>query len=446
MTEGLPDTLLPTSELIADAIKRLSARDSPRSTAEPTSDGDTAEEHPDRQRQKPKAKKTDDDGYSAEYYYYYSEDEPPQDTENEDLDVRIDQPFSDIVEGVSPTPTFAMTAAKNAAAVPKDASPPRRRKREEEMEVTYTDEQLQDALDQYKKNKTLPPFLMRNAVLDYLRRQSVAHIIAEEYDAARNVDILVNDLIQAGLRDVGGFKTEEEAKSLETRIERAQQRKSSSNQHYEERIALLQEQEQKKMEKLLEYQEYERQQFEADCQKPEFLQKFSKPSPQLLQVRRVQKKMALAHEFDQAKLMKAQAERLQREETQKGQQRAMETIRALYEQLLTKQQQQLWCTQTNAERKLQLLRDEMAKEKEVNGYVTRRLESQLKETRTRKSGLPALRTSGTNMPQSKMARTQLLKYKTDPEIKQLDIKLTNIKSVMTMKPPGRPVSLLAKTK
>ena len=453
--EGLPDTIGPTSELITESIKRLSARDTPTTGTEPASE----DERPARNRKQKHHKKPKSDDYS-DYdrygYYYYDEDEPDaqdyDDAEEEEdgydedrLDVRLDRPFSEVIKGVSADPTFGMTAAPNPATVAEDA--PRRRKRDEDEEVvTYTDEQLEDVVNQFKKNKTVPPFLMRNAVLDYLRRQGVQHIIAEEYDAARKIDLLVDELIQAANKDAGGFKNEEETKNLETRFEKAQHRKTSSSQMYEERLAQLQAQEQQKIDKLLEYQEFERKQFEEDCQKPEFLQKFSKPSPQLLQVRKRQKTLALAHEFDQAKAMKSEGERLQREETLKGQERAMERIRALYEQLLTKQQRQLWCAQTNAERKLQVLKDEMTKEKEVHNYVTRRLESQLKETRSRKPTLPPLRSSGTTLPQSKNARTQLLKYKANSEIKQLDIKLTNIKSAMTMRPPARPVNLLATTK
>ena len=454
--EGLPDTIGPTSELITESIKRLSARDTPTTGTEPVSEDERpARTHKQKHHKKPKSDDYSD--YDRYGYYYYDDDEqdagdydyPEEEDgyEEDRLDVRLDRPFSEVIKGVSADPTFGMTAAPNPATVAEDAGP-RRRKRDEEQEpeVTYTDEQLEDAVNQFKKKKTVPPFLMRNAVLDYLRRQGVKHIIAEEYDAARKIDLLVDDLIQAAMKDAGGFRNEEEAKNLETRFEKAQHRKTSSSQMYEERLAQLQAQEQQKIDKLLEYQEFERKQFEADCQKPEFLQKFSKPSPQLLQVRRRQKTLALAHEFDQAKALKTEGERLQREETLKGQERAMERIRALYEQLLTKQHHQLWCAQTNAERKLQVLKDEMTKEKEVHNYVTRRLESQLKETRSRKATLPPLRSSGTTLPQSKNARTQLLKYKADPEIKQLDIKLTNIKSVMTMRPPARPVNLLATTK
>ena len=60
---------------------------------------------------------------------------------------------------------------------------------DDENIVQYTDEQLSEAFEQFKQDKTIPPFLMRDAILDYARRQSLQFMVDENYDAAYKNDL-----------------------------------------------------------------------------------------------------------------------------------------------------------------------------------------------------------------------------------------------------------------
>ncbi|OHT16947.1 hypothetical protein TRFO_12838 [Tritrichomonas foetus] len=321
----------------------------------------------------------------------------------------------------------------------------RRKAAEEDEEIVqYSDEQLNEAYEEFKKRKQLPPYLMRDAVLDYARRQSLQFMVDENYDAAYKNDLSVNDLLLEYSKDSGGYNTETITRNLEARIEMAQQQRQKSNEKYQSRIQMMKEYEQQKLHQLEDLQEEERKQFEASCQKPEFLQKFSKPSTKLLQIRKIQKSLALAHKFEEAKDVKSEADQMQKAETVQAQRRAIEYIRSSYAQLLEKHQQQLECATENGKRKIRALEEQLNRENLANRNLIRQLELRLKETKTKKgSCLPPLNSSGCKKPPSKSAMKQLAKYRHTQQITMLEVKLTNIQKIVgNVKPATKPVKIM----
>lgn len=315
---------------------------------------------------------------------------------------------------------------------------------DEENIVQYSDEQLDEAFELFKKDKTLPPFLMRDAVIDYARRQSLQFMVDENYDAAYNNDITVNDLLLEYSRDCGGYTTESITRNLESRIEMAKEQRQASNQKYQKRISLLKENEQKKLQQLIEIQACERKQFELDCQSPEFLQRFSKPSKKLLQVRKIQKALALAHKFDEAKTIKMEGDVLQRSETLQAKRCAIRYIKSSYQKLLEKQQHQLDCAAENRDRKIRALLGQLERENIANQKLTKQLEQRLKESKSKKaSSLPPLTSNGVKKAPSKSTLRQLADYKSTQRISMLNVKLTNIQKIVgNVKPSMKPIKIV----
>jgi hypothetical protein len=150
---------------------------------------------------------------------------------------------------------------------------------------------------------------------------------------------------------------------------------------WEQRIAEFKERMSRKRELLRQKNEEERQHFEAECQSPEFLQKFTKPSSQLFQLWRLQKSLALQHNFEEAKTVKQHAEELQKQETNEAQKRAMHSVQQHYEKLLLKQKKELQCLEANDLRKLKQMECEMKKEKEAVQKLNKQVESRMRDKR-----------------------------------------------------------------
>jgi hypothetical protein len=87
--------------------------------------------------------------------------------------------------------------------------------------------------------------------------------------------------------------------------------------------------------------------FEIECQSPEFLQRFTKRSPHLFQLWKLQKSLALQHNFEESKQVKQYAEDLQKQETLEAQKRAMRSVQRNYEKLLWRQKRELECADAN---------------------------------------------------------------------------------------------------
>lgn len=375
------------------------------------------------------------------------------------MDDSLVKPFADIVSKITiidgseeneqiPQDTFSMTeatSAKPASAILVDETneieqskpKPRPSKRkqvvedDEDDEVQYTDEQLQEAYEEFKKTKALPTYLMRDSLLEYARRQSLQFMVNEDYDAAYQNDLSVNDLLLEYSKDSGGYTTETITRNLEARIQEAQKQRQLANEKYKQKIAQLKENEQKKLDQLVEEHEQERRHFEYSCQQPEFIQRFSKPSKKLLQMRRIQKSLALAHKFEEAKEVKIEADQLQKHETVEAKRNAVYCIKKSYATLLEKQNLQLECAKENADRKVRALEEKLEKENSINRLLTRQLELKLKETKSKKPcSLPPLNANGAKKAPSRSTLKQMAVFKSTQQVSQLNVRLNNIQKIV----------------
>ncbi|OHT12010.1 hypothetical protein TRFO_18298 [Tritrichomonas foetus] len=305
-------------------------------------------------------------------------------------------------------------------------------------ESKFTDEELEEALKQFMDKKILPPFSMRDEALQFAKSKSMIYLIEENYDSAARMDKAIVELIDMYLCDSGNHFSSTLSKSIESRIEEVQSKEEKAIKQYEVMINELKEQEDLRFNELLESYEDEKKQFQIDCQTQEFIQQFTKPSNKLLQIRKIQKILALAHDFENAKEVKKKADELQRLETIEAQRNAVSHIKQLYEQMLEKQHLQIECFNDNKNRKIQTLMSRLENEKESYLKLKKQLELRLKEAQSKKTNLPQLRKSAppSNIGQpSLLAIRHLVNYKKATEMSQLEIQLTdvNVKSVLNSK-------------
>lgn len=327
---------------------------------------------------------------------------------------------------------FSMTAVqdpKQSSSSTDSSRPSTKKKRAykppKKETVNYPDADLENAYNLFISCKTLPQFLMREQVIEYARNKSFQLLIQEKYDEASKVDESIMRMIELFAKDMDGYQSDEQSRTIETRILSTQQKNDLSFKAFEKRIQDLKENEIQKIEQFEAQQAEERNQFEKSCQTPEFLAKFAKPSNTLLQLRKVQKELALAHNFEDAKAAKAQADAVQREETELAQKRAIKSIQVGYAHLIEQQQAQLQCAKQNSQRKIINLESELEKRKESYNHLTRQLNSKLDDAKKKKT-LPQLQVNKNSVIRSApsvLATRKLLNYNNTPEMSQLELKL-----------------------
>lgn len=271
-------------------------------------------------------------------------------------------------------------------------------------EPLFTETDVEAAFAEFQNSRTVPPPYMRDATVIYVHAITNEAIEDEDYDLAEKLDKDLKDLIvafnkayginNANVSQKGANYTTADISStnLQYRLDEVKKQKIIAETEWEERIKALKESEQSKIEEIEARQQKEREEFEEKCQTQEFLQKFTKPSARLLQLWKLQKGLALQHDFEGAKAMKLKAEKLQKQETDEAQKRAIASVKVNYEKLVVKQQRELECAVANGKRKISQMELEMKKDLENKDKLSKQVETRIKEYRQplKKSRLPPL--------------------------------------------------------
>jgi hypothetical protein len=282
-----------------------------------------------------------------------------------------------------------------------------------------TDESLALALAAFRREQRLPPLSMQVAIIDYVRRKSLEFVVAEKYDAAERMDDVASELIAAYSGNELGGQLQTRAKEIKTRIFQVQQERRSMCESLSARIATLEDEKHAKLAELTETHERERAEFAKECESPKFLSRFTKPSPQLLQLRMTQKRLALAKDFDGAKAAKARADELHVAESVVASKRATDSVRLLYGSLLERQQKEITGAEGNSKRKIADVRAEMKRQSDAFGKLLRQLEGKLKEARTKK--LPRRLSPKLVVPSP--AHKKMAEFRRAVELPQLEIRI-----------------------
>jgi hypothetical protein len=314
----------------------------------------------------------------------------------------------DEVADETPPATFKMTEVTDVAQV--EPGP---------ADESCTEESLALALSAFQSFQRLPPASMQWATIDYARRKSIEFLVAENYDAAEQMDQVASDLIAAYSGDQHSSHSQARTREIETHIVQIQHQRRSAHASLSARIRQLKGEKQSKVAQLAGAHEREKTEFAKECESREFLAKFAKPSPQLLQLRMTQKFLALAKDFEGAKGAKARADELQVAESIVASKRAMDSVTLLYRTLLEKQHRAILAVMENTKRKIANVQAEMKRRDDAFTKLLRQLEGKLREARTRR--LPGPQLPKLVVPSA--ANKRMTAFRRTVELPQLKIKI-----------------------
>ncbi|EAY04420.1 hypothetical protein TVAG_417180 [Trichomonas vaginalis G3] len=296
-------------------------------------------------------------------------------------------------------------------------------------EYTHKTADLDAALKNTIKKKTAPDISICQDLLFYAREENTKAIDAEEYDYASQIDEAIKLIVKTLNEDRAQYDNSHEKQQIKYRLEQVQSRESQITEEYHQKLD-NHKQEVERRQKALEL-EHQRQieDFQALWGSPDTMQQFSKPSSHLLQLKRQQRQLALAHDFDQAKHLKSIADELEKQETEAARARAVEAMKVAYSNLLEKQEREKECLIKNGERKEQLLESEYQKELSSNEKTKKSLQTRYASSpKNPKVTIPFVEHRGhsTRRPMSSASKVQ--------EGPRLDVKI-DFKSITKMKTP-----------
>jgi hypothetical protein len=232
----------------------------------------------------------------------------------------------------------------------------------------------------------LPPDDMISALRAYLLNHVMGAVIAEEYDEAAYWKGLAKKLTSDEVEEKRQ-KEEQMVKlrTIEERMEVARQTLAEVTANWENKLAEFETEKRVKFGEMQTRHEQEIADFRQHWSEPTTLMAFTKPSTQLILIRKQQRLSALTDDFARAKELKRRGDDLEKHETAAAERKASASMKALHANLLRKHAQESQHTQMNWERQLTNLMTERDAEIEKVELRIRQLEMKQCEMRGGKS-------------------------------------------------------------
>ena len=265
---------------------------------------------------------------------------------------------------------LAMHSSNSFQSIPSDASDNYQKSNQNE----YTQAELEEGV-QMLQHKRFPDPAMSAPLNNYLESKMKDCVMNGDYDKANSYQNL-----QQFLESYVDYEPQMKSRELQenrnlTKLEQAKQNYKNLERRYQVIIKNATAENMQREQNLLEEQEREIEAFEQHWKQPEILYPFTKPSPQLLYLRQTETHFALAKSFDRAKMIKQQADRLQRQETREARERAKRSMKMAYSKIEARHQRELECLRTRSETIIRTIESERDKKLAVSRQVIERLEN-----------------------------------------------------------------------
>jgi hypothetical protein len=343
--------------------------------------------------------------------------EPPKTESVEPAPAEPDHPVSSTSSDTSecrPCPEVLITRVAEPILVdslPRIESSPQ--STEASQDPAFTEEVLRSAASVLRETGEIPPDEMVLAVRGYLREKVMTAIMAQDYDEAERWKELVNRLASDELEEK---RQQEDQKArlrhLEERVQATKHMLAEVHVKWNEKMVSFENEKRGKFAEMQARHEQEVAGFRQHWNEPTTLMAFTKPSTQLMLIRKQQRLSALADDFARAKELKRRGDELERQETAAAERKASASMKVMYTNLLRKHAQESQHTQMNWERQFTYLISERDGEIEKVELALQQLELKKNEA---KGGKPRMTppisrmTSGSAMRSSTARKMSELK-------------------------------------
>jgi hypothetical protein len=215
--------------------------------------------------------------------------------------------------------------------------------------VSSSEEYLDAILTKMVKRHILPDFEVRPEVINFARKKSSKLMLAEEYDEAAEIDVAIDVMFVSIEQDRNERNSDSQTQVLRDRMAQCKEGEQEVANFWDGAMEDFRQRTLRKLEALRQRHLEEYSELEAEWSAPEAKIPYSKPSPDLLQIRKKQKSYALLHDFANAKAMKLMGDSRETIEAAEGQRRFENAFRIAHNQLIDRQQREIDCLVASAQ-------------------------------------------------------------------------------------------------
>jgi len=307
-------------------------------------------------------------------------------------------------------------------------------------EASPSDEVLESYLDIAIKERKLPKRITWDPLVDYARKRSVAYLLNEEYDMASKCDSVIVFIHQSLINECWLDECSRISEEFKKKLQFVHSKGESIIVKESAGIEKINAEHNEKLGSLKKKNEMDLESFVKKWSDPKSLLPFSKPSPQLLQFRKMQKSMALSRHFEKAKEYKAICEEMEKLEAIEATQKASRAMTIAYSALIEQQEKELSCLVDNTNRKIAKVKLRHEKELDVNTKLMKHIETKASSSKPPKKPyvtVPQV-TSRENTSRAlsnpggitSRTRSQFQRFRQSTESVKLELTVLDVKSLL----------------
>ena len=175
-------------------------------------------------------------------------------------------------------------------------------------------QEVETALNSLVDGDVQPDNNLRRAVMHLLSRKKLDALIEANYDLAERYDKAIDSLFSSAGKTLYDQEERTSRVSIDDRIAAAQEKLRSTKEKYEQKQENLKNDRFEAAKRLNTRHNQQNEEFRKKWRSPAFLARFQRPSPELLEMRYIERRMALSKNYEEAKEARKIANVQQRKE------------------------------------------------------------------------------------------------------------------------------------
>lgn len=244
-------------------------------------------------------------------------------------------------------------------------------------DAPFSDEPIENSFYNYLYYRKLPPVELHRAVLLYSRRATAKALDENRYDDAQAYELVTQELMNCG--DSCAVFREKEAKRQQEmkKLQDAQTKLEVIIESFDEKLKQLDNNHRVLINQLLERNAREEDDFEKHWESADNQKQYSKPSAQLILLRRRQEIYSSANRYDMAKVCFKEAEELQRTEAFAARKRYITDMKVAYKTMKERHKRNIEGLNSFKEKEIHNLLTQKQKDTKGLRMLIKRLERSL---------------------------------------------------------------------
>jgi len=200
---------------------------------------------------------------------------------------------------------------------------------------------LESIITRFEKNNILPSTPDRISVMQYIQHKNIEYVVKGDYPNAEKFEKLAIKFKDECILDEKNMAISSQMGSIDQQLNSVQQQLDTIKETHTQRIESMKSRDMSEIRHLSEKHQKELQIFDQTCSEPEFIRQFNKISARLMKLRSTQKNLMLAKMFDDAAMVKKEADDLEKAEIEEAHRALSEHISKKKKAIEMKQQNEI---------------------------------------------------------------------------------------------------------